>query len=180
MTSAIEIALLLVLLASSAAIGVAAQHSVPIHGVTGTWALPGNVDKIYDGVNTLVVSTSDGTKHVMKVTKDTKVHGGSEALESLQHGTSVVVHYTAKDGQETIDEIDELGSGGLKNSDATVTAVDRVHKTLTVRYASGQTERLRLTKHAVAEGMPLKGHRVVVYYQNDPGENVAHYFRKKS
>jgi hypothetical protein len=178
MTSAIEIAVLLATLASAAVIGAAAQH-VPIHGVTGTWALPGNVDKIYDGVNTLVVSTTGGTKHVMKVTKDTKVHGGSEALESLQHGTPVVVHYTAKDGQETIDEIDELGSGGLKNNDATVTAVDRIHRTITVRYAGGQSERLRLTRHAVAEGVPLKGNRVVVYYQNEAGENVAHYFKKK-
>lgn len=162
------------------ALTAAQRAGVPIHGVTGTLALPGNVDKIYDGVNTLVVKTIDGTNHVIRVDKATKVHGGAEALASLQHGTPVVVHYTMSGDQVASDEIDRVGEGGLENNEGTVTAVDRVHKTVTVKYATGATERLRLTHHAAIEGTPAKGNRVIVYYTNESGEKVAHYFKRKS
>jgi hypothetical protein len=161
------------------ALTAAQRAGVPIHGVTGTLALPGNVDRIYDGVNTLVVKTVDGANHVIRVDKDTKVHGGAEALASLQQGTPVVVHYTMKGDQVSADEIDQLGADGLKNTEGSVTAVDRVHKTVTVKYATGATERLKLTHHAAAEGTPAKGNRVIVYYTNDSGEKVAHYFKRK-
>ena len=153
---------------------------VPIHGITGTYALPGNVDKIYDGVNTLIVKTIDGTNHVIRVDKDTKVHGGAEALAGLQHGTPIVVHYTMKGDQLSSDEIDQIGNGGLSNVDGTVSAIDQVRKTVTVTYATGATEKLKLTHHAAVEGTPAKGNRVIVYYTNESGEKVVHYFKRKS
>src|SRR6266850_2522666 len=111
------------------AFAAAAQH-VPIHGLTGTIALQGNVEKIYDGVNTVVVKALDGTEHVMHVTKGTKVHGGAEALAALQKGTPVVVHYTMNGAGESTDEIDTIGPGGLKNTEGVVMGVDRVRKTI--------------------------------------------------
>lgn len=162
------------------ALAAAQRAGVPIHGVTGTLALPGNVDKIYDGVNTLVVKTVDGANHVVRVDKDTKVHGGAEALAGLQRGTPIVVHYTMKGDDVLSDEIDQLGDGGLANGEGTVTAVDRVHKTVTVRYATGATETLKLTHHAAIEGTPARGNRVIVYYRNESGKKVAHYFKRKS
>src|SRR4051794_9641051 len=86
----------------------AAAQQVPIHGLTGTIALQGNVEKLYDGVNTVVVKAIDGTEHVVHVTKDTKVHGGAEALAVLQKGTPIVVHYTTNGAAESADEIDAI------------------------------------------------------------------------
>jgi hypothetical protein len=158
----------------------AAQH-VPIHGLTGSIALQGNVDKIYDGVETVVVKAIDGTEHVLHVTKDTKVHG-SAALATLQRGTPVVVHYTVKGGSQSTDEIDAIGPDGLKSTEGTVMGIDRVRKTITVKYAGGSVETLRLTHHAATEGETptVKGNRVVVYYADESGQKVAHYFKRKS
>ncbi|HUK34617.1 MAG TPA: hypothetical protein VLV86_11930 [Vicinamibacterales bacterium] len=172
------VALLLVL---SIALSASAQFAegVPISGHTGTMALPGNVDQIYAGVNKLVVKTTDGIDHVFNVTKTTHVHG-FEALSNLPRGTPVVVHYTESGNQRTADEIDSLGPDGLKTTEGTIAAVDRVRKIITVKYASGATERLRLTHHALSEGGAVKGNRVIVYYTDESGQKVAHYFKRKS
>jgi len=164
---------------SFSTLAVAQRAGVPIHGVTGTLALPGNVDKIYDGLNTLIVKAADGTDHVIHVTKDTHVHG-AEALSNVQRGTPVVVHYTVKNNEPSVDEIDCLGPEGLPSTEGTVTAVDRVRKTITVKYSGGEIERLRLTHHAAIENGTIKGNRVVVYYTNEAGQKVAHYFKRKS
>jgi len=158
------------------------QHGtgfVPIHGHTGTLALPGNVDQIYDGAGKVVIATADGARHVIHVTERTKVFG-AETLASLTRGTPVVVHYTMKGDVASSDEIDSLGDGGLKTSEGTVAAVDRVRQTITVKYASGNVETLHLTSHAVSEGGTFKGNRVIVYYTDESGRKVAHYFKRKS
>ena len=142
-------------------------------------ALPANVDKIYDGLNTIVVTTADGVHHVIHPTPDAKIHG-AQALASLQRGTPVVVHYTTAKGEKVSDEIDVLGSTGLKYTEGTVTAVDRVRKTITVKYASGTAETLKLTQHAAEEGGTIKGNRVAVYYSDESGRKVAHYFKRPS
>lgn len=154
----------------------AAQY-VKIHGLTGTWALPANVDKIYDGVDTLIVTTEDGVRHTVHVNDGTKVHG-ADTLANLPRGTAVVVHYTTKGEHQVADEIDSLG--GLSQTEGVVAAVDRVDKVLTVKYANGTVERLKLTSHALDEGGNLKGNRVIVYYTSESGQKVAHYFKRKS
>ncbi len=153
--------------------------SVPIHGHTGTLALPGNVDQIYDGAGKIVVATEDGVRHVFGVGAGTKVHG-ADTLASLSRGTPVVVHYTMKGDVATSDEIDSLAAGGLKTTEGVVTAVDRVRKTITVKYPSGTSETLRLTTHAVSENGAFKGRRVIVYYTDESGQKIAHYFKRKS
>jgi hypothetical protein len=154
-----------------------AAQNVKIPGLTGTMALPGNVDKIYDGVNTLIVATTDGVKHTVHVNDGTKVHG-ADTLASLPRGTPVVVHYTTQGEHQTADEIDALG--GLAQTEGVVAAVDRVDKVLTVKYADGKVERLKLTRHAMDESGNLKGNRVIVYYTNESGQKIAHYFKRKS
>jgi len=142
-------------------------------------ALPANVDKIYDGVNTIVVTTTDGVHHAIHPTPDAKIHG-AQALASLSRGTPVVVHYTTAGGEKISDEIDVLGSTGLKYTEGTVTAVDRVRKTITVKYTGGTIETLKLTHHAAEENGTLKGNRVAVYYSDESGRKVAHYFKRPS
>src|SRR5471030_441440 len=66
---------LLLLFAPLALTSASAQQTPPVHGVTGTITLKGNVDKIYDGAHKIIVKTEDGVEHVVNVTKGTKVHG---------------------------------------------------------------------------------------------------------
>jgi hypothetical protein len=151
----------------------------PINGVTGTIALSGNVDKLYAGLNTILVKTSDSLDHVVHLPKGTTVHGGAASLDSLRPGTPVVVHYTVKGIQSSPDEIDRLGPGGLKQTEGTVIGVDRGARRITIRFATGETQALRLTHHAAAdaEGHARSGSRVVVYYSDESGHRVAHYFK---
>jgi hypothetical protein len=131
---------------------------VPIHGVTGTLALQPNVDQFYAGVNTLLV----GAQHLFRVTTGTEMRGGADSLETLQPGTPVVVHY---------------GPNGLKHADGVVTRVDLYKSRMTVRYPDGAVETFRLT-HAEEAGRANTGKRVVVYYPDESGEKVAHFFKR--
>jgi hypothetical protein len=169
------------LLSSVAVFGQAAGGQVPvIPGVTGTIALQGNVDKIYDDVNAVVVTTIDGVRHVIHVTSGTEVHGREPQLEHLQPGTPVVVHYSWKGAEKTAYEIDDIGPGGLKHAEGVVTRVDIFRKRINVRFADGTTETLRLKDHAAGESdsHSTNGHRVIVYYSDDSGQKVAHYFKR--
>ena len=151
----------------------------PINGFNATIALPSSVDKFYSDVNTLLVKTSDGVEHLVHVTKGTTVHGGTTSLDSLKPGTAVVVHYTVKGIQASADEIDRIGPEGLRVNEGTVTSVDRTRKRITIAFSNGTTETLRLTQHAAEEsdGEVNKGSRVIVYYSDESGQRVAHYFK---
>jgi hypothetical protein len=164
--------------ALTVALRAVAGDQPPIHGVTGTIALPATVDKFYSDMNKLVVKTSDGVERVVTVTKGTKVHGGT-SLDGLTPGTPVVVHYTVKGINASAVEIDRLGPDGLKQNEGTVGSVDRKHKRITVRFANGTTETLRLTKNAAdgSDRHTKRGSRVIVYYRDEAGQRVAHYFK---
>jgi hypothetical protein len=157
----------------------AAAGQAPIHGFNGTIALQGSVDRFYPDLNTLLVKTSDGIEHIVHLTEDTEVHGGSKSLDSLRPGTTVVVHYTVKGIQTSADEIDRIGPDGLKVNEGIVTSVDRAKKRITIKFADGTTETLRLTRHAAddSEGHMRSGNRVVVYYSDESGQRIAHYFK---
>jgi len=164
--------------ALTAALSAVGDDQPPIHGLTGTIALPYNVDKFYSGVSDIVVKSSDGIEHVVHVSKGTKVHGAA-SLGSLTQGTPVVVHYTVKGIQTSAVEIDRLGPEGLKQNEGTVTNVDRKNRRITIRFANGGTDTLRLTRYADdgSDGHTRRGSRVIVYYQDESGRRVAHYFK---
>jgi hypothetical protein len=155
----------------------AAQGPAPIHGLTGIIALPENVDKLYSGMNEILVKTSDGLERVFHVTPGTKVHGGNPALGSLSAGTVVAVHYSVKGVMASADEIDRLGPDGLKHNEGTITKVDRVRKRITIKFADRSIQTLRLTHHAAVESNGHTHSRVIIYYSNDNGQRVAHYFK---
>jgi len=155
----------------------------------GTIALEGTMKKFYAATNTVVVATIDGVEHVFHFTKDLLVHGGKsggvDALSGLHEGSTVVVHYTTSGGQESAQEIDSIGGEGLKTTEGIVTRIDRGRKQITIRYDNGTTETLRLTERAAADvgkdvsaGSNAPETRVVVYYADEAGQKVAHYFKK--
>ena len=178
-------ALLVALVAGSVALS--AQSPPPVRG---TIALEGTMKKVYRAANTVIVTTIDGVEHVYHFTKDLLVHGGKgpgvDALEGLREGTTVVVHYTVEGAEQSATEIDRVGDEGLKVTEGVVARIDRGRKQITIRFDNGKTEDLRLTDRAAADaGKDLDqagagGTKVIVYYTDEGGRKVAHFFKKIS
>jgi hypothetical protein len=139
---------------------------------------------------TVVVKLADGTQHTLHFVKRTSVHAVQEAaaaakdaFHGLKEGSEVAVHYTAKGVEETAEEIDNVGKGGLKVTEGTVTHIDRGAKTLAVKTAHGAEETYRLTDSAAKDaGKDItagaeKTAKVTVYYKEEGGRKVAHFFK---
>lgn len=154
-------------------------------------AVEGKVEKIDRMARTIVVKTADGAEHTFHFVARSAVHGtelaGAAAKESfhgLKEGSDVVVHYTAKGGEETAEEVDRLGEGGLKTAEGTVTHLDRGAKTVTLKTANGTEQAFRLTDHAAEDaGKDIsqeteKSGKVTVYYTERAGHKIAHFFKK--
>ena len=154
-------------------------------------AVDGTVKHISATAKIIVVKTADGTEHTFHFVARTSVHGaekmgkGAEnTLHGLKEGSYVVVHYTAKGSEKTAEEIDHIGKGGLKATKGTVKGIDRAGKTITVKTADGAEETFRLTDRAardtgkgIGEGAEKSEH-VTVYYADEAGHKVAHFFKK--
>jgi hypothetical protein len=167
-----------------------AAQTTPVVPQTGTMALEGTMKTFYRGVNKLVVTTVDGMDHVYQFTKDLVVHGGKEsgekALEGMHEGAMVVIHYTIETGEPTVREIDRVSDAGFEVTEARVVRIERGRKLITVRFGDGRTETFQLTERAAAEA-PAEletAHtgdtRVVIYFKDEKGQKVVHYFKKAS
>ena len=138
--------------------------------------------------NTVIVKTVDGVEHRVSVTKRTLVHGGTSTgpLHGLQEGSPVVVHFPAQGANVSALEIDDLGQDGLKVTEGIVTRVDRARKRITITFANGSTETIRLTDHAALDaGTDIAeatndGNKVTVYYSVEGGRKLAHFFKRAS
>jgi hypothetical protein len=154
-------------------------------------AVTGTVKKIDAGTKTVVVKTADGTEETFHYVGKTTVHGSEatakgakEGLHGLKEGSEVAVHYTAKGTEKTAQEIDHLGKDGMKATEGTVKAMDRGAKTLTVKTADGAEETYHIADRAVrdtAKGVgegTEKAAKVTVYYTEEGGKKIAHFFKK--
>ncbi len=152
------------------------QTPPPIHGVTGTVATEGTIKEEHKAANKIVVATEDGVEHVYDAVTGLKVHGGNDALADLKPGTTVVIHYSP---DNTVQEIDRVGDSGLQTTEGMATKIDRSKKEITIRYDNGKVEKLRLTDRAAAsvgQNIPADT-RIVVYFSQDAGQKVTHYFK---
>lgn len=154
-------------------------------------AVHGTIKKVDAATKTMMVKTADGTEHSLHFLDKTAVHGVDAAEESakdswhgLREGTEVVAHYTRKGTEDTALEVDKVGKSGLKMTDGTIKDIDRDGKKLIVKSSDGVESSFRLTDHAakdggedIAKGME-KGAKVTVYYTEDAGKKVAHFFEK--
>ena len=122
----------------------------------GTMALEGTTNKVYAALNVVIVKTKDGVEHMIHFTKDLVLHGGKgpgvDTFVGLEEGTTVVVHYTVTNAEETALEIDRVGDKGLQTTEGVVVGIDRRRKRITIKYANGQKEVMQLTPTAAAEG----------------------------
>jgi hypothetical protein len=168
----------------------ALAQSPPPVPMPNSMVLEGTMKKFYRAANTVLVATIDGAEHVYTFTKDLVVHGGKgtgvDALASLQEGASVVVHYTIAGNEAAVSEIDRVGDEGLEITEGIVVHVDRRSKQITIRFYNGKTETLRLTDRAAAEAGPELDRavagttKIIVYYKDEEGRKVAHFFKKIS
>jgi hypothetical protein len=150
-------------------------------------ALEGTMKQFYKAANVIVVTTIDGVEHAYRFTRDLIVHGGKkpgvDALEDLEEGTTIVVHRTTSGPDAAIAEIDVVGGEGLKVTEGAVAGINRRKQEITLRYANGRTETLKLTPRAVSpsdarfdtsDGAVT---HIVVYYVDDAGRKVAHFVK---
>jgi len=153
-------------------------------------AVEGKVEKIDRTAKTVVVKTADGTEHTFHFVGRTAVHGAEmtgdaakDSFHGLKEGSEVVVHYTAKGSEETAEEVDHIGEGGLKTTEGTLTHLDRGAKTVTIKTADGTEQAFRLTDHAAqdagrgTEDAAKNSAHVTVYYTEEAGHKVAHFFK---
>jgi hypothetical protein len=153
-------------------------------------SVEGLVTKVDRAAKTVVVKAADGTEHTMHLVERTVVHGGKatykgaeEAARGLQEGSQVVVHYTEQGTDETAEEIDRVGKDGLKASEGTITRFDRGARTMTIKTADGTEETYRLSEHATedagidTEDAAKKSAHATVYYSEEAGHKIAHYFK---
>jgi hypothetical protein len=146
-------------------------------------ALEGAIDQTYAEAGTILVKTVDGIKHLFHFTPRTVVHGATEAdtaFNGLTEGTRVVVHYAVAGGEKTAVEVDRIGDDGLRHLHGVVLRVDRDTRRLSVRLADGSEETLELSDRAAQDaGHDVAGAtKVIVYYTDQGGHKVAHYFRE--
>jgi hypothetical protein len=149
-------------------------------------AVAGTVKSVDKGTKTAVVKTSEGTEHTFHFVGRTVSHGAEaaakgskDALQDVKEGDSVVVHYTVKGTEKTAEDVDHVGRDGLKMTEVAVKSIDRGAKTVTVKTAAGAEETYRLTDGAVKEtGKGLeKAGKVTMYYTEDAGKKIAHFFK---
>ena len=154
-------------------------------------AVHGTIKKIDTTSKTIVVTTSDGTEHAMHFLDGTAVHGvnastvaARDSWHGLKEGSEAVVHYTTKGTEDTALEIDKIGKGGLRTTDGTIKDIDRDGEKLVVKSDDGVDSTFRLTDHAAKDGGKdideglEKGTKVTVYYTEDAGKKMAHFFEK--
>lgn len=154
-------------------------------------AVHGIITKLDSSTHTMAVKTADGTEHTFKFLGTTSVHGAEGAatgakgtFHGLTEGSEVVAHYTTKGAEDTVVEVDKVGKDGIKSVDGTITHIDRGTKTLAVRTADGTEETFKLSGHAATDaGKGIekgaeKSEKVTVYYTEDAGKKVAHFFER--
>lgn len=152
----------------------------------------GQVEKIDSTAKTILVKTQDGTEHTFHLVQRTAIQGGDAASsaaknswEQLKEGTQVAVHYTAKGKDETAEEIDHLSGDGMKSSQGELVRLDQTAKTVTIRAQDGTEHVYQLSKNAAEEAnrsitdAAQKTGKVTVYYTEQAGHQVAHFFTRK-
>ena len=154
-------------------------------------AIHGTITKLDSTTKTFVVKTKDGTEHTVHFTEKTAVWGADktaagakEAFKGLSEGSEVVVHYTTKGAEQSATEVDKVGKDGLKYVDGTVTKVGQDGKTVFVKAADGTEQTFTVVGHDTAESAKAIGKaadktgKTTVYYTEEGGKKVAHFFEK--
>lgn len=147
-------------------------------------ALHGTITKLDAGTKTMVVKTKDGSEHTVHFTEKTAVWGADktaagakDAFKGLSEGSEVVVKTTGKGVETSATEVDKIGKDGLKSVDGTVEKVGKDGKTVVVKTADGTEHTFEVAGKDTAAGATKAG-KATVYYTEEGGKKVAHFFEK--
>lgn len=154
-------------------------------------AAHGTITKVDAAAKTITVKTKDGTEHTIHVVDKTAVHGAEatetgakDSMHGLKEGSEVVAHYTEKGGEKTAVEVDRVGKDGVKTIDGTVSKVGKDGKTVVVKGADGTEHTFTVVGKDTADAAKgigkgsEKSAKVTVYYTEEAGKKVAHFFEK--
>lgn len=149
-------------------------------------AVEGTVKKVDAGTKTVVIASADGTEHTVHFVKKTSVHGwdaadasAKDGMHGVKEGSHVVVHYTTRGTEKTAQEVDRIGDGGLKVAEGTVSRIDRGGKVLAVKTADGAETTYKISDHAAVDTAKSvdKASKVTVYYSEEGGKKIVHFFK---
>jgi hypothetical protein len=79
-----------------------------------------------------------------------------------------------------------VADAGFEVTEARVVRIERARKQITVRFGDGRTETFQLTERAAAEApaeleqAQTGTTRVVIYFKDEKGQKVVHFFKKAS
>lgn len=149
-------------------------------------AIHGTVTKLDSGAKTIAIKSKDGTEETLHWTGKTAVHGtdagATDTFKGVKQGSEVVAHYSVKGANKTAVEVDNVGKDGLKESEGTISSVNRGAKTVAVKTADGSVETFKMADHATVDAGKgvgkgaQKSAKVTVYYTEDAGKKIAHFF----
>jgi hypothetical protein len=173
---------LIVLAAAFAGLIVTPLHAVSAHVFAGT------LDKVDTGAKAIAVKTADGTVETAKFTEKTTVTGlkdGAKATDLVgKEGDHVIVHTV----HGTARTVRWTGDKPVHATEGVVKDVGKGTKTVAVETAKGTTETFHVADHAVVgtgketaeytERGAKEGEHVTVYYTEEAGVKVAHFFKK--
>src|SRR5271154_326507 len=140
-------------------------------------AVHGTVTKVDSAAKTIVVKTKDGTEHTLHFVGKTTVHGtevgAKDTFKGVKVGSEVVAHYTVKGTEKTAMEVDKVSKDGLKETEGTISAIDRGAKTIGIKTADGTVQTFKIADHAtedagkdIAKGAE-KTAKVTVFYTEE-------------
>jgi hypothetical protein len=154
-------------------------------------AVHGTITKLDSATKTMVVKSKDGTEQTVHFVDKTAVWGADktaagakDSFKGLSEGSEVVVHYTEKGTEKSATEVDKVGKDGMKYVDGTVTKVGKDGKTVVVKSADGTEHAFDVAGHDTADAAKGIGKaadktgKVTVYYTEQGGKKVAHFFEK--
>ncbi len=152
-------------------------------------AVHGTVTKVDSVAKTIVIKTQDGVEHTLRFVRTTVVHGtevvAKDSFKGVKEGSEVVAHYATKGAEKTAVEVDKVGKDGLKETEGTVSEIDRGAKTIAVKTANGSVETFRMADHAAQDAgkevgkTAEKSAKVTVYYTEAAGKKIAHFFENR-
>ena len=180
-------AIALTVIVAAGAVTVAAgtpQVTKPSGGTIDTVAVEGTIDAVSPQGQSLSVTTTDGTTQFFRLLEKIFVPskaGTDDELSGLRRGMKVAVHYSGTGQSATAQEIDRLDGDGLLETEGRVISIDREHGEIKVRLDNNRTETLKLSNRVSRSvGKNTKPNaRVIVYYTDNKGVKVVHYFKQK-
>ncbi len=169
-------------LAVSTAVNAQSRPPLPNEPV----ATEGTTKQFYRGLNIAVVKTIDGFEHAYNFAKGLIGQGGKDSgvdpLEGLREGTHVAIHYSLTGAIPSAHELEVSRDGGLSITEAVITHIDRGRKEIAIRFTDGHTERLQMISRDTTDDPGIVNEsgtasaRIIVYYPDESGRQVGHYF----